>query len=135
MAISEPRQTNFDWRGTLCFASIVLGLLLVMLSVFLPDKALTATSWSPEQAKQYQAAALKMHTLSHTAIHSTPDKQQQVRRQLQDAEKEYAIHRAELDAALARPHRTTTTLRVAGIALTAAGGIGAYMRRNDAQPA
>lgn len=129
MATSEPRQ-NFDWRGTLCLVSIVVGLLFVALSLWLPDKALTGRSWSPEQAKEYQAAALKLHTLSHTAIHAAPDKQQQLRQQLQDAEKEYAAHRAELDTALARPHRTMITLRFAGIVLAAAGGIGTYVRRN-----
>jgi hypothetical protein len=109
-----------------------VGLLLVVASVFLPASAVSGTSWSPEQAKQYQAASVKLHSLSQTAASSTPEKQRELRTQLHDAEKEYASRRAELDAAIRRPHRVTTLLRVAGIALAAAGGIGAYLGRKSA---
>lgn len=131
MAISEPRQ-NLDRRAALSSASIVAGLLLVALSILLPNKILAGSAWSVEQAQEYQTAALRMHTLSHSAIHASPEKKQQLRQQLQDAEKDYASRRAELDAALARPRRTTTTLRVVGVALAAAGVLSAYIRRNAA---
>ena len=129
MATSEPSH-HVDRRTGLAIALIAVGLLLVAASVFLPEAATRGTNWSPEQAKQYQAASVKLHSLSHTAARS-PEKQEELRKQLQDAEKEYASRRADLDAALNRPHRVTFMLRVAGVFLAAAGGISAYLSRKS----
>jgi predicted negative regulator of RcsB-dependent stress response len=131
MASNEPEHHS-DWRTALAIALIAVGLLLVVASVVMPASATGGTYWSREQAKQYQAASVKLHSLSHTAANAAPEKQQQLRKDLQDAEKEYALRRADLDAAIGRPHRVITILRVAGIALVAAGGVGAYLGRQPA---
>ena len=66
MANNEPQHSS-DWRTALAIALIAVGLLLVVASVIMPASAAGGTNWSPEQAKQYQAASVKLHSLSHTA--------------------------------------------------------------------
>ena len=111
----------------LAIALIGLGLLLVVASVIMPTGAAGGANWSPEQAKQYQAASVKLHSLSHTSASASPEKQRELKSQLQEAEKDYASRRAALDAAIGRPQRVKWILRMAGVAIAAAGGVSAYL--------
>jgi cytochrome c biogenesis protein CcdA len=128
MADSEPEHRT-DWRTALAIALIALGLLLVMVSVIMPAGTAGGTNWSPEQAKQYQAASVKLHSLSHSSASANPEKQRELKNQLQEAEKDYASRRADLDSAIGRPTRVRWILRMVGIAVAAAGGVSAYLSR------
>jgi Flp pilus assembly protein TadB len=131
MAINEPEHRT-DWRTALAIALIATGLLLVVASVIIPAGAAAGTNWSPEQAKQYQAASVKLHSLSQSSAAATPEKRRELKSQLQDAEKDYASRRADLDSAIGRPNRMRWFLRLAGVVVAAAGGACAYLSRKAA---
>jgi hypothetical protein len=128
MADNEPEHRS-DWRTALAIALIALGLLIVVASVIMPASAAGGTNWSLEQAKQYQAASVKLHSLSHTSASANPEKQRELKSQLQEAEKDYASRRVDLDSAISRPTRVRWILRMAGVAVAAAGGVCAYLSR------
>jgi Flp pilus assembly protein TadB len=128
MADNEPEHRT-DWRTALAIALIAVGLLFVVSSIIIPAGAAGGTNWSPEKAKQYQAASVKLHSLSHSSASASPEKQRELKSQLQDAEKDYASRRADLDAAIGRPTRVRWILRMTGVAIAAAGGVSAYLSR------
>jgi hypothetical protein len=122
---------ELDWRAALPLVCIVAGVVLILLSVSLPKRTLNQGSWSQEQAEKYQAASVKLHSLSHSSIQSSPDSDPEtIRKELQQAEKDYQAIRAQLDAALARPSKIVWVLRGIGLALLAIGGYAAYSSRN-----
>lgn len=124
---TQSSNTN-RWLAipTLLFSG---GIALLLLSLMLPAKALSRSSWTPAKAKQYQAASLKLHSLSHASLHPTPDsdpKSQQ--KALEQADTEYKSIRAELDAATNRPKNIAFAMRLIGISLCLVGGVSLYFQ-------
>src|SRR5262249_49585846 len=52
---------------------LILGFGLVTVSLFWPSSSMSRASWTPEQAKQYQSASVKLHSLTHVAAHPSKD--------------------------------------------------------------
>jgi hypothetical protein len=87
-------------------------------------------NWSNDQARKYQAASQKLHSLSHEyARQSRQGLDQQMRDNLDAAKSDYESLRGDLDAARARPANVAFGLRLAGVAMMAAGGLGLYRSR------
>lgn len=117
-------------RLTVPYILLIGGMALVLLSSLLPAKLLSPSSWSTEQAKQYQAASLKLHSLSHAALHSTPETDRKAQqKELRQADADYKDIRAQLDAATSRPKHIAFALRVFGAGLLIIGGIALYRLR------
>jgi hypothetical protein len=123
-------KRELDWRSAVPAALLLAGILLILASFLLPAGAVGRANWSPEQAKKYQSAAVKLHRLSHESLHPSPDADQQAaRNELQQAEQDYRDMKSQLDAAITRPKYVGWGLRGLGILLLAAGGFGTvYVR-------
>jgi hypothetical protein len=121
---SDP--ANFNWRFALAALSLVAGIGLILLSVFWPSGSVSHANWSPEQAKQYQQASLKLHSLSHAPNTQTETAQQAYHRDLKQAESDYQAIRAKLDSAIDGSSTFLRTLRWGGAVLAAIGGFGLY---------
>jgi hypothetical protein len=104
---------------------LILGCFLIAVSLIWPFSSTNHTGWSPEQAKQYQAASVKLHSLSHAAMHPTPDTDLKAqRKELEQAQEDYSAIRSQLDSAIAWPRQVAITMRIGGTLL---GAIGAYL--------
>ena len=101
MTDSEP-EWKLDWRAALPATPLIVGIVIVVLSLFWP-KGASQSSWSPEQAKKYQAASVELHGLSHSMAHAKPDEQAALNKKLQQAEADYKAIRSQLDSAIDRP--------------------------------
>jgi hypothetical protein len=122
---------ELDWRAALPFVCLVAGIVFLLLSVGLPKRTLNKGSWSQEQAEKYQAASVKLHSLSLALLHPSPDSDPAAqRKELEQAEKDYQAIRSQLDSALARPSQITWILRGIGMALLAIGGYSAHSMRS-----
>src|SRR5690348_14327597 len=77
------------WRAAIPLVLLVGGVVLLLASFFLPSSMLGHGGWSTEDAKRYQAASVRLHTLSHTAVHAKPADQPQMRKDLADAQSDY----------------------------------------------
>jgi hypothetical protein len=132
MASSEPKR-ELDWRTLIPAVLVIGGILLILGSLLLPTSVTGRAGWSPEQAKKYQEAAVKLHSLSHASLHTSPEADQPAKRkELQQAEADYNAIRSQLDSAIARPKKITWAIRLAGVALVAIGGFGLYHGRAPA---
>src|SRR5262245_5097808 len=119
MTDSESRPP-LDWRAAFPLICLVAGIALIIAPVFLPKSILTKGSWSQEQADKYQAASVKLHSLSQASVHRAPDADSAAfHKELKQAEQDYAAMRGKLDSALARPSKIIWLLRGLGIALLA----------------
>ena len=130
---NKPRQSS----GVLAAIPALLligGIALILLSIVLPGSAVRRANWSQEQATKYQAASVKLHSLSHASVHPSPDADRQaMRTELQQAEADYQAIRAELDSAINGPQNLALGMRAAGVALALAGGFGMYWFRAPAE--
>jgi len=132
MTGNDPRQPFDSWKA---IPAILLtsGIVLILLSLFWPTGTVSHANWSPDQAKQYQAASVKLHGRSHASVHPSPDADPQaMRKELQQAEADYKAIRTQLDSAINGPKRFALALRAAGIAILVAGGAGMYYFRAPA---
>ena len=121
---SSPAKLN--WRSALAAVALVAGIGLILLSVFCPGGSASHANWSPEQAKQYQQASLKLHSLSHAPNTSTEAEQQAYHRELKQAEADYQAIRAKLDSAMEGSSTFLRSLRWGGAIFSAIGGFGLY---------
>jgi hypothetical protein len=100
--------------------------LLIAVSFVWPTDSIRRGAWSPEQAKQYQDASKKLHSLSHDMAHAHGDKEGDVRKEFGLAKAEYDALRRDLDSAISRPSRWTWIMRFAGMLAAVFGGILLY---------
>jgi hypothetical protein len=92
-------------------------------SSFVAARSLSTASaaWSQQQAKDYQAAAIKLHGLSHDFVHEAErGNQKALQPELDKAQAEYDVLRTQLESAMGRPTRIAWLLRIGGVALIAA---------------
>jgi hypothetical protein len=101
---------------------IAAGVGVIAISFVWPTRATQRRAWSMEQAKQYKAAAGKLHSLSHEITHADANREAAVRQELNTAQAEYDALRRDLDAALSRPRRWAWIMRSAGILAICIGG-------------
>jgi hypothetical protein len=129
MTGNEPQQTA-GVRAAIPAVLLTGGIVLILLSFVWPRGAVSHANWSPEQAKQYQDAAVKLHGLSHASVHPSPDADPQTKRkELQQAEADYKTIRTQLDSAIDGPKHFARTIGGVGILLVLAGGFGMYYLR------
>jgi hypothetical protein len=109
---------------------LIAGLLLIGVSFIWPSSSTNGGGWTPKQAKQYQAASEKLHSLSHAALHPTSDTDLKAqRRELEQAQADYSVIRSQLDSAIAWPRRVAIAMRIVGILMGATGTYLLYSNR------
>jgi hypothetical protein len=101
---------------------LALGILVLAVSFFWPGQSVSRTAWSPEQAKAYQTASVKLHNLSQERVATAGSNSDKANREkLTQAESEYKAIRAQLDSAIDRPKYITYALRIIGSLLVITG--------------
>lgn len=127
------KQTPKDGRWLAIPALLfTVGIVLILLSFILPAKALSRSGWTQDQAKRYQAASLKLHSLSQASLHPTADADPAAQhKELARADAEYKMIRAQLDAATNRPQNIAFIMRLIGGGLIAIGGTAVYLGRPE----
>ncbi len=129
MTPNDQSRAVGRWAALFTFL-LTGGFVLIALSLFWPGHAVSRASWSQAQAQQYQAASVKLHSLSHASLHPTSGADAQAaRKALDDARTDYESIRAQLDSAIDAPKRMALIVRAIGVALILAGGIGMYYFR------
>lgn len=111
---------------------LILGCFLVAVSLIWHVSSTNHNGWSPEQAKQYQAASVKLHSLSHAAMHPTSDTDLKAqRKELEQAQEDYSAIRSQLDSAIAWPRQVAIAMRIVGILLGATGAYFVFSKRGS----
>ena len=109
------------------------GILLLGVSFFWPGKSASEAAWSLDQAKAYQAASVKLHSLSQERVASAgTNNEKALREKLDKAESEYKAIRTELDSAIDRPKHITLIMRICGSLLATVGLLMLYNRAGKA---
>ena len=124
---SKPRKSErnvaIGWPQILSAALLLGGIGLIAWSFMGIRPSAGNSGWSRERARDYQAAAIKLHGLSHDSVHATqPEKIQAVDAELKKAHAEYDALRSELESAIARPKQVAWMLRIGGVVLALVGG-------------
>jgi hypothetical protein len=118
----DERPHLIDWPQALSILLLLVGAGLVVWSFVQSSLPRARAAWTQEQADQYQATAVKLHGLSHEAIHASGSpKEIEVKAELEKAQAEYDVLRTQLESAIARPKRIAWIVRIAGILIMAAG--------------
>jgi hypothetical protein len=130
MANDEPAGQP-SLRTSLAGGLIVAGVGLLLISFFWSGQAVSRASWSAEQAKEYQAASVKLHSLSQESVAASgSNNDKALREKLAQAETEYKAIRSQLDSAIDRPKYVTFALRILGLVMAIAGLALIYRRTN-----
>ena len=131
MADNEP-ATQPAGQPVLPATLLAVGILLLVVSFFWPGQSVSRATWSLEQAKAYQAASVKLHSLSQETVASAgANNEKDLREKLAKAETEYKAIRTQLDAAIDRPKHITVAMRICG-SLLAIIGLSMIYRRAGA---
>lgn len=121
MAASEPAIRPAH-QPALAAGLTATGILLLLLSLFWPGQSASRAAWSREQAKAYQAASVKLHSLSQQTVANGGSKAgKAATAELAQAEADYKVIRTQLDSAIDRPKHLTYLLRSIGTLLVIAG--------------
>ena len=116
-------------REILAGVLVVLGLLLLGLSFVGFANTPGVANWTPDEAREYQAASSNLHRLSHEYTQKVSTNEgQKVKAELHEAQQQYQKLRTNLDAAIARPKRFTWFARLGALSLITAG-IAAFFYR------
>src|SRR4051812_31606492 len=101
---SPERRAQAPWIAVLL---LVCGVAILTVSFIWPSDAASRSNWSQENAKAYQAASIKLHSLSHESAHSVgkPD-EDSVRKEFEQAKTEYTDIRRQLDNTIEGPKHT-----------------------------
>ena len=110
------------WRQVLAAFLLIAAIGLIAWSFILPGASNQRAAWSQEQARDYQAAAIKLHGLSHEFAHESREgNEEALRPELDKAQAEYDALRIQLESAMARPQRIAWILRFGGVLLAVGG--------------
>jgi len=134
LPLTTPKHPELAGRKSPATVLIVVGMAMIALSFAWPTKASQRGAWSLEQAQRYQAAAIKLHGLSHDVADASPDSEAAVRAELNQARTEYDALRNDLDAAISRPRRWSWLLKAAGILVLLLGCAHLFMLPTDDSP-
>ena len=109
-------------QSSVAAALLAIGILLLAVSFFWPSQSVSRSAWSPEQAKAYQAASVKLHGLSQETVAAAGSNNDKANREkLARAEAEYNAIRSQLDSAIDRPKYITYAMRIFGSLFAIAG--------------
>ena len=109
-------------QSSLAAVLLAGGVLLLVVSFFWPGQSVSRSTWSPEQAKAYQAASVKLHGLSQETVAAADSNNDKANREkLARAEVEYKAIRSQLDSAIDRPKYITYAMRIFGSLFAIAG--------------
>ncbi len=115
-------------RPILSIVLLIVGIALIAWSFIWASIATGSSTWSQEQARKYQAAATKLHSLSHQyAQEAARGNEAAVRDDLDKARAEYQSLRGELESAIGRPRYIAWMLRLAGLLLLIGGVVSLLM--------
>lgn len=118
-------------QSSLAVGLLAGGILLLAISFFWPGQSVSRAAWSTEQAKAYQDASVKLHSLSQETVGTAgANSQKALREKLDKAEAEYKAIRSQLDSAIDRPKHITLALRIFGTLMAIAGLTLIYRRTN-----
>jgi hypothetical protein len=132
MEESKPAKKMPTWRPIVAAILLASGIGIVAVSFVWTHVSSERANWSTDQALKHQAAALKLHSLSHEYAHqSRQGGDQEIRDKLEQARIEYEALHGQLDAAIARPGNVALGLRMVGVALMSAGAYGLYRSRSE----
>jgi hypothetical protein len=121
MASPEPAKRH-AWQPVVAALLVVAGCGLIAWSFVWPSLSTSAAGWSREEAREYQAASAKVHSLSHQHAHAAErGNEAAVRAELDKAQVKYEVLRGQLENAMGRPRRIAILLRIAGFALVGVG--------------
>ena len=130
MSSNEPAKQPAR-QSSLGAGLLATGVLILLVSFFWPGQSASRAAWSPEQAKAYEAASVKLHSLSQETVGAAgANGQKALREKLDKAEAEYKAIRSQLDSAIDRPKYITYALRILG-SLFAITGLTLIYRRSD----
>jgi hypothetical protein len=130
MTRREPADSP-AWRSLIAIILLISGLGSIAWSFIALNVSTGRTAWSEEQAREYQAASSRLHSLSHQFAQQANRGNETVARQLKQAEADYDSLRGQLESAMARPQRIAILLRVAGLLLLVVGGACLYFGRPE----
>jgi hypothetical protein len=120
---SVERRPPTDWRAISALSMLMVGVLLVGLSLVWARFVTGRSAWSDQQAREFQAASTKLHSLSHDFAHKAEHGDTEaIRPDLDKAQAHFAELNAQLESARNRPARIATILRFTGLLLAVAGG-------------
>jgi Flp pilus assembly protein TadB len=119
---NASRARKPAWRQVLAAVLLIAAIGLIGWSFVLPSASSRRAAWSQEQALEYQAASIKLHSLSHEFAHEArKGNEEALRPALDKADAEFEALRAELESAMGRPRRVVWLLRFGGVLLAAGG--------------
>ena len=131
MAAEQPPKQS-AWRQPLAAFLLAGGIAMVAVSFFWPSDSSNRANWSPQQARAYQAASVKLHSMSHETAHAAGSQDEKaVREKFDQAKAEYDALRGELDAAIDSPKNIRYALRIFGSLVAIAGLALNYVRADD----
>ena len=111
----KESDTQTAKQPALPAALLAGGIVLLIISFFWPGKSTSRAAWSAKQAQAYQAASVKLHSLSQQTVASAgANKEKAIREKLSQAEAEYKAIRTELDSAIDRPRHIALIMRICG---------------------
>jgi hypothetical protein len=117
------------WPVALAGLLLIAGIASIVLSFSRYVAASGQVAWSQDEALQYQAAAVKLHGLSHQFVHeSRQGNQQSVRAELDKAQTEYDALRTQLESAMNRSKYIARMLRVSGVLLMTGAALCLYLQ-------
>jgi len=131
MANTDPAAPSRT-RLVTAAVSFVGGVGLLVASFILPGQSMRRGNWSPDQARAYQKASIKLHGLTHEFEHAG-NKDQALTEKLSQAQAEYGELRTQLESAINRPNRVATTLQIIAGLLIVVGVITIVYRRAPSQ--
>jgi hypothetical protein len=122
----EPREP-LNLRPILGGLVVIVGLVLFAVSFVWPTSSSSSTTWSTEQAIEYQTASKNLHSLSHEYARAAgTEEAQEVRAKLDKAKSEFATLSEDLESAIARPKRLAWYLRIGACVMVLAGAAGFF---------
>jgi hypothetical protein len=114
--------SSIHWPHVVSALLLLVGLALVVRSFFVDNVTGARPAWSEQQAGNYQEAAIKLHGLSHEAVHASGTANEpRIKAELENAQAEYDKLLDQLESARARPKRIAWLMRIGGALLLAAG--------------
>jgi hypothetical protein len=129
--VDNAQETKTVRQSPFAAGLLGVGILLLAVSFFWPSQSASRAAWSPEQAQAYQAASIKLHSLSQESVAAAgSNKDKTIREKLGQAEAEYKAIRSQLDSAIDRPKSITLALRIAGSLAAIVGLILIFRRAN-----